>query len=123
MRSMSSVVRTLPRRGLPGWGLITAIAALPVATGLLPTAPSALLLAAFLFIGPGSLVVDPWSTRLPKPAVVALVPVVSVSVVVLVVTLMLFLGAWSPRLTLLALCAATAVAAVWRLRRPAAVTR
>jgi hypothetical protein len=88
------------------------------ALGAVQIMPSALLagaVGAYLLAGPGSLLLS-WHTHLPVYAVVALLPVISVAVCVLVVAVTLILGVYNPVWVLLGLSSTTAVCGLLRSR-------
>jgi len=88
----------------------------------LPPAVKAVLLLAFVAVGPGGALLQYWTSDVPALAQRALVPVVGLAVVVLAVTGALLLGYWSPRVVLLALAGATVVLGLaghrWGRRAP-----
>jgi signal transduction histidine kinase len=104
------LTRRLPLDQLSSWSLMAAAAGLLAEIPLLPPVIRAFLLLGFVLVGPGSVVLD-WFGELPKVAVRALIPIVGLSVVILVVSLPLFLGFWSSRVTLAALAVVTAALA------------
>ena len=85
------------------------------AVSILPTVLLALIIGAFVLIGPGSLVLS-WYTHLPAYAVLALLPVVGLSCCILVVTAALQLNIYDPVWVLLALTIATAIGGLARTR-------
>ena len=107
MNFFESVERYLPVDQLASWALAGAACGLLAEISLLPEAVRALLLLAFVLIGPGSVVLDRVGA-LPLVAVRALVPVTGLSIVLLTVSGGLLLGFWSSRLTLLVLVVLTA---------------
>jgi hypothetical protein len=90
-------------------GLVGALGAIRI----LPSVLLALVVAAFMLAGPGSLLLS-WYTHLPAYAVAALVPAVSVAVCILVVAGLLMLGIYSPVGVLLGLTSATVVCGLLR---------
>ncbi len=119
MTALTSVQKILPLDELSSWAILGAGCGIAAAIPGLPPLASGLLLAFFAFVGPGSAVVDTWFAVLPTVAVRALVPVVSFSVVLLVISLSLMLGFWSPRVVLLALAAVTGAVGILQRRRSA----
>ena len=103
---------------LSTWAIGGAACGLVSAIGARPPAAKAVLLVAFVFVGPGSAALEYWAATIPAVAQRALVPVLSFSIVLLVVTVALLLGVWSPRIVLLALAAVTAAVGLVNLRRP-----
>lgn len=79
----------------------------------LPTFAVAIAAAAFLFAGPGSLVLS-WYSHLPRHVLVPLVPTISVAVCLVTVTALLLAGFYSPVVVLLALTIGTAVVGLGR---------
>ena len=107
---------------LPVTAAAGGVAGLLAGIGPLPAAVKAVLLLAFIAMGPGSALLQFRSDAVPSLAQRALVPVLGLAVVVLVVTGALLLGYWSPRVVLLALAGGTAVLGVagwWRGRSAA----
>jgi CHASE2 domain-containing sensor protein len=100
---------------LPTWALGGAGCGLLAEVSLLPSAVKAVLLLAFIVVGPGSVAVQRFGPTLPLVAVRALVPVTGLAVVLLTSTGALFMGVWSPRVTLLALAVVTAIAGAAQL--------
>lgn len=92
-------------------GLIGALGAAQT----LPRPLQALVIAAFVLVGPGSLLLS-WYTQLPSYALAALVPVVSLAVCLLAVATLLMLGVYSPAWVLAGLAAATVVGGLLRMR-------
>jgi GT2 family glycosyltransferase len=90
----------------------------------LPTFVLLILVGAFMIAGPGSLAMS-WYTRLPTVVLVALLPAVSLSICLLVVTGLLMLGFYNPVVVLLGLTVATVIGGLLRwlyLSRREAVT-
>jgi hypothetical protein len=81
----------------------------------LPTVLLAVVLTAFVFLGPGTLVLS-WYPGLPLSALAALIPAVSAAVCLVTLTGLLLLGIYSPVVTLLALTFATAACGLARWR-------
>lgn len=109
-----------PRHRLRAAGLsITAVViGLIGALGALQTLPrplQALVIAAFVLAGPGSLLLS-WYTQLPSYALAALVPVVSLAVCLLAVATLLMLGVYSPGWVLAGLATATVLGGLLRMR-------
>jgi hypothetical protein len=92
-------------------GLIGALGAVQS----LPTAVLTIVVVAFLLAGPGAVVLS-WYPHLPASVLAALVPVVSLAVCVLVVTVLLMFGIYRPTVVLLAMTATTALVGVMRAR-------
>jgi uncharacterized membrane protein len=101
-----SIRQQLPADRLSTWAIVGAGCGLLAAVPFLPSGLKALLLLTFVFVGPGSVIVDRFKD-LPIVAVRALVPVIGLSVVILIVSLSLLLGVWSSRVLLLALAVVT----------------
>jgi hypothetical protein len=80
---------------------------------MLPSALLALVVAAFLLAAPGCLALS-WYTNLPAYALAALVPVVSLAICVLAVSVLLMFGVYSPVWVLLGLTCTTAVGGLLR---------
>ncbi|MCW2528695.1 MAG: hypothetical protein JWM76_3555 [Pseudonocardiales bacterium] len=112
-----SIRRKLPADRLSTWAVVGAGCGLLAAVPFLPSGLKALLLLTFVFVGPGSVIVDRFKD-LPIVAVRALVPVIGLSVVILVVSLSLLLGVWSSRLLLLALAVVTLAVGLFNARWP-----
>jgi GT2 family glycosyltransferase len=91
------------------FGLIGAAGAVHV----LPSVLLAVAVAAFVLLGPGSLVLS-WYARLPAYAVAALVPTVSLAICLLVVSGLLMAGFYHPVSVLLGLTSVTAVGGLAR---------
>jgi hypothetical protein len=120
LRSITDIeIKPLWRRGGAARLSITAVAfGLMGALGavrILPSVLLALVVAAFMLAGPGSLLLS-WYTHLPAYAVAALVPAVSIAVCILVVAGLLMLGIYSPVGVLLGLTSATVVCGLLRCR-------
>jgi GT2 family glycosyltransferase/O-antigen/teichoic acid export membrane protein len=90
-------------------GLVGALGAVQ----MLPSALLALVVAAFLLAAPGCLALS-WYTHLPAYALAALVPVVSLAICVLAVSVLLMFGVYSPVWVLLGLTCTTAVGGLLR---------
>jgi hypothetical protein len=88
------------------WAIVGGACGLLAAIPVGPSLIRALLLLAFLFLGPGAVALY-WVRDLPTMVVRALVPLVGLSIVLVVVSLSILSGYWSPRPTLLALAAVT----------------
>jgi hypothetical protein len=117
---MNSVLTSrLPVRldRLPTWAIAGAGCGLLAELTLLPATVKAVLLLAFVLVGPGSAVLHSVCPTLPLLAVRALVPVTGLAIVLLTTTGALFMGLWSPRITLLGLAVLTAGAGCAQLRR------
>lgn len=121
MNIFERIERHVPIDQLSTWALAGAGCGLLAEISFLPEAARALLLLAFVLIGPGSVVLDRMGP-LPLVAVRALVPVTGLSIVLLAVSGGLLLGFWSARLTLLILVALTAGGALLNRRRSAEPT-
>jgi hypothetical protein len=102
---------------LSTWAIAGAVCGLLAAIGPLPSALKAPLLLAFVFLGPGSAVLQYWAAALPAIARRALVPILGLSIVFLVLTASLLLGYWSPRVLLLGLAVATVIVGVVNRQR------
>lgn len=111
MNVFKSVERHLPVDQLTSWALAGAACGLVAEIPFLPELARALLLLAFVLVGPGSVVLERMGP-LPLVAVRALVPVTGLSVVLLAVSGGLLLGFWSSRLTLLVLVLLTVAGAL-----------
>jgi hypothetical protein len=82
----------------------------------MPTIVLALVVGAFMFAGPGTLVLS-WYPRLPAYAVIALVPTVSLAICILVVSaLLMFVNFYNPPVVLIGLALATVVGGLLRCR-------
>lgn len=113
----------LPLHQLSTWTVLAAGCGLLGAIPVVPVAVSGILVGLFVLVGPGAAVVDHFTATLPKFVVTALVPLVSLSLMVLLVSGTLMLGLWAPKPVLLILAAATGVAGVLRLRHDQAMQR
>ncbi|MBE1547954.1 GT2 family glycosyltransferase [Mycobacterium sp. OAS707] len=91
-------------------GLVGALGAVSA----LPTFLLAIAVGLFMFGGPGSLVMS-WYTRLPTGVMVSLVPAISVSICLLVVTALIMLGFYDPTVVLFGLTGATVAFGLLRL--------
>ena len=96
--------------GAVALGLIGALGAVQA----LPTLLLAIMVGAFIFAGPGTLVMS-WYTRLPTAVLVCLVPAVSLSICLLVVTALILIGFYDPTVVLLELTGATVGLGLLRL--------
>jgi hypothetical protein len=85
------------------------------AVRILPSVLLALVVAAFMLAGPGSLLLS-WYAHLPAYIVAALLPAVSLAVCMLVVSGLLMFGIYSPVVVLLGLTSATVVCGLLRCR-------
>lgn len=103
----TNAVAALRRHPLPAGAATGGVAGLLAAIGALPPGARAVLLLAFVAIGPGCALLQYWNRDLPAVAQRALVPVLGLAVVVLVVSGTLLLGHWAPRLVLVGLAAGT----------------
>jgi hypothetical protein len=83
------------------------------AVHVLPSVVLAVAVAAFVVLGPGSLVLS-WYTRLPAYALAALVPAVSLAICLLVVSGLLMAGFYHPVNVLLGLTSVTAIGGLAR---------
>jgi GT2 family glycosyltransferase len=83
------------------------------AVQMLPSVVLAIAVAAFMFAGPGTLLLS-WYAHLPPSAVAALIPAVSLAMCILVVAGLLMLGIYSPVLVLLGMTSATVVGGLLR---------
>lgn len=109
--------------GDPGYpGNAARLAAIAVVLGLigtlgavrvLPSVVLATAVAAFMLAGPGSLLLS-WYAHLPRSAVAALIPAVSVAMCILVVAGLLMSGVYSPVPVLLGMTSATVVGGLLR---------
>jgi hypothetical protein len=90
-------------------GLVGSLAAIRT----LPSVLLVIVVAAFMFAGPGSLAMS-WYAHLPPSVLFSLVPIVGIAICLLVVTGLLMLGFYSPVLVLLGLTGATVVGGLAR---------
>lgn len=101
--------------------LLSRVASLVGVVGLLgvarflPTVLLALMIGAFVLLGPGSLLLS-WYTHLPAYAVLALLPVVGLSFCILVVTMALLLDVYDPVWALVGMTSVTAIGGFARTR-------
>lgn len=116
MASISDRAR-LEGAHLSTWAMLGSGCGLLAAIGPLPPGLKAVLLLTFVFLGPGSAVLQYWSAELPAVARRALVPVLGLSLVFLVLTGSLLLGYWHSRVLLLSMAVATAGVGVVNRRR------
>jgi hypothetical protein len=115
MTTLNFLRTQLPAAKPATWAFIGGIAGLLAAIPGLPTLISAPALLAFVFLGPGSVIVS-YVPNLTALVVRTLVPVTGLAVLILVVSLLLFMNFYSPVLTLLVLAAATTAWAVQAMR-------
>lgn len=114
---------TAPHRLLLPLSLPTAVLAASAAGAVaaipwLPAPLRALLLLAFVLIGPGCALLA-WRPPLPASVTIVLAPTLGVSVLALVSTAAALFSWWHPTAQLLLLVVACVVAVLLRLRRPA----
>jgi hypothetical protein len=114
MTAIGTFVSTRSTRDLSAWtAILASVAAALAPVPWLPGLARGLLLLAFVLAGPG-LAVTAW-TRLSGILLASVVPVIGLTAVILVTTVVAFLGWWSPIPTMFALavvCAASGAAAL-----------
>ncbi|MDQ1681774.1 MAG: hypothetical protein QOH99_315 [Frankiaceae bacterium] len=101
---------------LADWATIAAVAGLVSGLPFLPSVVRGLLLAFFVFVGPGAAILS-WARALPSSAVPALVPVVGMAVVLMVTAAAAMTGVWQPRATLYVLAVAVGASTLVKRRR------
>jgi uncharacterized membrane protein len=105
---------------LSTWAIVGGVCGLLAAIPVGPEFIRAILLLSFIFVGPGSVVLQ-WSPGLPPIIVRMLVPIIGFCVVSLLLSAGLLSHFYSPRISLLVMAAVTVAVGYFHRTRPDSV--